>query len=491
MAMRHQGKIRRRLMGLLAACVGVLLIVSNALPGIWYELTRNHTPTVSAGARSLLSSLDQPITLSLFSSTPANADSTELQRHANHVRKILDEFVHEAHGKLALVVLDPSSSPDARARAEHAGIAAVTLSPGSPPVYFGLSASNRAGTTASIPFLPLDAQHEALLDHDITRLIYPLAEPAIGPGPWRYATLGRRAPLVIGHRGAAGLFPEHTLAGYQEAIKDGADCIEPDLVMTKDGVLVDRHDIYLSTTTDVASHPEFASRKHNGPDFGYASLKDWYISDFTLAELKTLRAIQPFPGRSRAFDKLYTIPTFAEVLDLARANRTVTGASVCVYPEAKWPAYFHSLGFDIGGEILRVLESKGLGTPGSPIYIQSFDPHFLRDMSARTRLPLMLLAMTQCDLDAAMKIDGAPFWSVLGAMHQMLFDWRGQPTSVIRDSHAHNIAVHSWTYRDDAPFWGEDVETSMKRALALGLDGFFTDFPFTGYRVIHEMQRRR
>jgi glycerophosphoryl diester phosphodiesterase len=472
----------------LVVCVGLLLIVSNALPGIGYELTRSRTQTVSAGTRSLLSSLEQPITLSLFFSGQESRDLPLLQRHAERVRRLLDELVLEAHGKLVLEVLDPLSSPEARARAQHDGVEAVNLGQGSQPVYFGLAASNSAGMSASIPFLPPDAKSETLLDHDIARLVYKLAAPAVRSGNWHYATLDGQAPLIIGHRGAAGLFPEHTIAGYREAIQDGADCIEPDLVMTKDGVLVDRHDIYLSTTTDVASHPEFAMRKRKGPDFGYASMEDWYASDFTLAELETLRAIQPFAGRSQAFDKLYTVPTFAEVLDVAQANHAVSGAPVCVYPEAKWPAYFRSLGFDIGGEILRVLKAKGLDTPGSPIYIQSFDPVFLKGMTARTQLPLVLLVMTQCDLDAAMKIDGAPFWNVLGAMHQMLFDWRGQPTSIIHDAHLHHIAVHSWTYRDDAPFWGEDVETSMKRALALGLDGFFTDFPFTGYRVVNEMK---
>jgi glycerophosphoryl diester phosphodiesterase len=490
MATRHQRRIARRLLSFLVACVGLLLIVSNALPGIWYELTRSRTLTVSAGTRSLVSGLRQPITLALFVSKLEGPVQPLLQSHAQHVRRMLDELVLAADGKLIFQVLDPLSSPEARARADRDGIEAANLVQGSQPVYLGLAASNSAGMSASIPFLAPDAKSEALLDHDIARLIYELAAPAAGPAHWRYATLDGQAPLIIGHRGAAGLYPEHTIAGYRAAIRDGADCIEPDLVMTKDGVLVDRHDIYLSTTTDVATRPEFATRKRKGPDFGYAEMEDWYVSDFTLAELETLRAIQPFAGRSQAFDRLYTVPTFAAVLDIARENHARSGAPVCVYPEAKWPDYFGSLGFDVGGEILRVLKAKGLATPGSPIYIQSFDPVFLKSMAARTRLPLVLLVMTQCDLDAAMKIDGAPFWNVLGVMHQMLFDWRGKPTSIIHDAHLHHIAVHSWTYRDDAPFWGEDVETSMKRVLVLGLDGLFTDFPFTGYRVVNETKSR-
>ena len=307
-------------------------------------------------------------------------------------------------------------------------------------------------------------------------------------GEWPYATLGGKRPLVIAHRGASGALPEHTIPAYLRAINDGADCIEPDLVMTKDGVLVDRHDIYLSTTTDVATRPEFASRKRKGTDAAHADQEDWYASDFTLAELKTLRAVQPFRGRSKAFDKLYEIPTFAEVLDTALANHTVGDSPVCVYPEAKAPALHASLGFDMGGEILRVLAEKGLDKPGSPVFIQSFEPPFVKAMAARTELPVVMLVGDRNALDAAMKVDGAPFWDGLGATHQTLFDEAGRPNSVIRDSHAKGIAVHAWTYRDDAPFRGEpNVETSMKKALALGLDGFFTDFPFTGYRVVNEI----
>ena len=312
--------------------------------------------------------------------------------------------------------------------------------------------------------------------------------PAVGgPDAWPYPTLNGERPLVIAHRGASGPLPEHTIAAYRRAIEDGADCIEPDLVLTKDGVLVDRHDIYLSTTTDVAARPEFAARKRKGTDREHADQEDWYASDFTLAELKTLRAVQPFRGRSKEFDGLYDIPTFAEVLDVALANRTVAGKQVCVYPEAKAPALHASLGFDMGGEVLRMLKDKGLDKPGSPIFIQSFEPPFVKDMAARTQLPVVMLVGDKAALDAAMKVDGAPFWDGLGAAHPVLFNEDGSPSSVIRDAHAKGIAVHAWTYRDDAPFGGEPVEVSLKKALEQGLDGFFADFPATGYRVVSEI----
>jgi len=491
MNIRQRRRIRLWVGVFLAVAAAVAIVASNQLPGFWYEVTRPREHTPSPGTRSLLSAIRQPITLHLYFPDEQTRAIPALHHYAGHVRTMLEEFAVESQGKISFEVIDPRPSSAEEGRARQEGIAAASLSAGGKPIYFGLVGSNSLGATAAISFLPWDPRKEALLEHDLARVVYKLATPAGRSGDWRYATLGGKVPLVIAHRGASGLFPEHTIPGYQEAIQDGADCIEPDLVMTKDGALVDRHDVFLSTTTDIARHPEFASRKRKGTQSPYTSMEDWYVSDFTLAELKKLRTIQPFVGRSPAFDGLYPIPTFAEVLDTALASRTVGGAPVCVYPEAKEPSYHMALGFDVGGEILRVLKEKGLDKPGSPIFIQSFEPAPLKVLAAHTRLPLVLLVMDQQGLDAAMKIDGAPFWQVLGARHQMLFDWRGRPTGVIQDAHRRGILVHSWTYRDDDPFWGEDAETSMKKALALGLDGFFTDFPFTGYRVVNDVLAQR
>ena len=146
-------------------------------------------------------------------------------------------------------------------------------------------------------------------------------------GSWPYASLGRAKPIVIGHRGASGHVPEHTLESYQRALNDGADCIEPDLVMTKDNVLVARHDLYLSTTTNVGSKPEFATRKRKTDDAAYEGRNDWWVEDFTLAEIKSLRAVQPFEGRTKVFDGLYQIPTFDEVLMLAKSRVTVASSA--------------------------------------------------------------------------------------------------------------------------------------------------------------------
>jgi glycerophosphoryl diester phosphodiesterase len=310
---------------------------------------------------------------------------------------------------------------------------------------------------------------------------------------WPYRTLGGKRPLVIAHRGASGALPEHTLEAYHRALNDGADCIEPDLVMTKDGVLVDRHDTWLSTTTNVASKPEFASRKRKSSDPEASNREDWWVGDFTLAELKTLRAIQPFRGRSKAYDNLYAVPTFDEVLDLAVSRRTVADAPVCVYPEAKSPAYHAAIGqADMAEKILASLKAHGLDKAGSPVFIQSFEPPFVKKIDAMTDLPVVMLVGDKAALDAAMKVEGAPFWQGLGAAIPALFKADGSSSGILEAAHAKGIAVHPWTFRDDAPmsnapFNGEPTEASMRRALKLGVDGFFTDFPITGYRVVNEI----
>jgi glycerophosphoryl diester phosphodiesterase len=307
-----------------------------------------------------------------------------------------------------------------------------------------------------------------------------------GSGSWPYTTLGQETPLVIAHRGASGALPEHTLEAYHRALNDGADCIEPDLVMSKDGVLVDRHDTFLSTTTNIASHPEFANRKRKSPDPEFEK-EDWWVADFTLAELKTLRAIQPFKGRSKAFDGLYQIATFDEVLDLAKSRHTVADVDVCVYPEAKSPAYHAAIGHaDMAEKILGALEKHGLATQGSPVFIQSFEPDFVKKIDAMTDLPVVMLVSDKAALDDAMAKPGAPFWQGLGPNLGMLFDAQGKSTGVVEAAHAKGIAVHPWTFRDDVPM-GAPIEDVMKTYLALGIDGFFTDFALTGYKVRNDV----
>lgn len=304
---------------------------------------------------------------------------------------------------------------------------------------------------------------------------------------WPYPTLGAKRPLVIAHRGASGERPEHTIAAYELAVEQGADCIEPDLVVTKDGVLVDRHDIYLSTTTDVADRPEFADRKRPAPDEDHAGMEDWWVADFTLAELKTLRARQPFDGRPKDYDGQFDIPTFEEVIDAAWLLGT-DGVPVCIYPEAKAPAYHLSLGHDMVALIADVLADKWAAAPPERVFIQSFEPPFVKAMKERnTGHPIIMLAGSADAYAAAMAHEGAPFWDGAGVTHATVAGPDGASTGFIENAHASGIAVHTWTYRDDAPFGDRAIEDSMHDALKLGLDGYFTDFPATGRRLIDEI----
>jgi glycerophosphoryl diester phosphodiesterase len=305
---------------------------------------------------------------------------------------------------------------------------------------------------------------------------------------WPHATLGKAQPLVIAHRGASGVRPEHTIEAYRTAIAQGADCIEPDLVMTKDGVLVARHDIYLSSTTDIASRPEFASRKRASPDPGHPDMEDWWVVDFTLAELKTLRAVQPFRGRPKSFDGQFDVPTFDEVLALAKASRSASGKPVCVYPEAKAPAFHASLGLPMAQPILDALKRHGMDAKGSPVFIQTFEPPFAKQMSGMTELPVVMLVGDRESLDAALALEGRPFWDGLGATHGLLIGADGKSTGVLEASHSAGIPVHAWTYRDDTPMMpGGTMESALRATLAMGLDGFFTDFPESGVRVVAAM----
>ena len=198
---------------------------------------------------------------------------------------------------------------------------------------------------------------------------------------------GRRLPLVIGHRGASGYRPEHTLASYRLAIAMGADYIEPDLVSTRDHVLVARHEPEISTTTDVADHPEFADRRATKLLDG-VELTGWWTEDFTLAELRTLRAKERIPDLrpdNTAFDGLYQVPTFQEVIDLAKR------AGVGIYPETKHPTYFDSIGLSLEEPLLATLRANGYSGPRAKVFIQSFETGNLKELNRRTRLPLVQL----------------------------------------------------------------------------------------------------
>lgn len=279
-------------------------------------------------------------------------------------------------------------------------------------------------------------------------------------------------PIVIAHRGASGDLPEHTLAAYALAIEQGADFIEPDLVMTKDGVLIARHDLYLSTTTDVADRPEFAERRrvqmHDGRE-----RSDWWAEDFTLAEIRTLRARQPFPGRPKDQDGQHPVPSFDEVLDLV-VREAETGRIVGIYPETKAPGHHAAIGLGMAAPLLEALDRAGLASRGLPVFIQSFEPQILDELSDTSGWSLVQLLSGGPDDPPLGRIDH----SGVGVNKALLFAPDGTATDFVARAHDRGLLVHAWTLRDDAvpPVFGSP-EAELAALLAQGIDGVFTDFP--------------
>ena len=196
-------------------------------------------------------------------------------------------------------------------------------------------------------------------------------------------------PIVIGHRGASGERPEHTLASYAQAIADGADFVEPDLVATQDGILVARHENEISGTTDIAAHAEFAPRRTSKIIDG-TSVSGWFTEDFTLAELKTLRARERLPqlrARNTAYDGRFEIPTFAEIIELVQAAGAERGHRIGIYPETKHPSYFAQIGLPLEARLVAQLEAAGYSRHSDPIFIQSFETDNLKALRTLTDLP--------------------------------------------------------------------------------------------------------
>lgn len=298
-----------------------------------------------------------------------------------------------------------------------------------------------------------------------------------------WPTLRGAAPIVIAHRGASGYLPEHTLEAYALAIDHGADVIEPDLVFTKDRVLVARHERFLSGTTDIAAHPEFAARKR-ADQFATRSegdqRTDWWVEDFTLAEIKTLRARQQREGRPKEFDGKFEIPTFAEVLSLADRKARQSGRPVGVYPETKHPDYFAAIGMDFAAPLLGALDAYDAG----PVYIQSFHPEILKRLKNKTKATLVQLVEDVGGAPSVPLDDIARYAGGVGPQKSLV------SSSFLMKAHALGLVVHPWTYRLDAPptggfppdsaEYGTDGIGEMAAAFARGVDGVFTDFPDAG-----------
>jgi glycerophosphoryl diester phosphodiesterase len=367
-----------------------------------------------------------------------------------------------------------------------------------------------------------------------------LEAPIATPNPVKLNTLNGQTPIVIGHRGASGDRPEHTLASYKLAIDRGADFVEPDLVVTKDGVLIARHEPDITGTTDVAKRPEFADRKTTKMLDGTA-VTGWFAEDFTLAEIKTLRAVERLSFRDQSFNGQFEIPTLDEIIALVKQTEQTTGKKIGIYPETKHPTYFAEKGFNTSQLLVDSLVKNQFTDP-SRIYIQSFEVGNLKALhdqimpKAGIDIPLIQLldaddvrddgslieirpydfvksgdTRTYGDLRTAAGLkEVATYADGIGPWKRMIVsvktvdknndgkpdDLNGDgvindadkvtiaPTSLIQDAHGAGLLVHPYTFRNEARYLASDYngnpELELRQFINLGIDGFFDDFPGTG-----------
>jgi glycerophosphoryl diester phosphodiesterase len=287
-------------------------------------------------------------------------------------------------------------------------------------------------------------------------------------------------PLVIAHRGASAHRPEHTLAAYTLAVQMGADFIEPDLVSTKDGVLVARHENEIGGTTDVAD--KFPSRRTRKVVDG-DTIQGWFTEDFTLAELRTLRARERLPFRSHAYDGQYGIPTFDDVLALADSLGRARGRVVGVYPETKHPTYHRAIGLPLEPTLLASLTARGMNRANAPVFIQSFELANLKALRGQTSVRLIYL-LDRGALTPERLREIATFANGIGVNTRMLVgaDSSAVPTTIVQDAHAAGLLVHVWTLRPEPMFlpkrYRGDALAEVREMIALGVDGIFGDDPF-------------
>ena len=352
-----------------------------------------------------------------------------------------------------------------------------------------------------------------------------------------------KTPLVIGHRGGAtGYLPDHTLENYALGIELGADFVEPDLVMTRDGHMIARHEPNIKTTTDVANHPEFASRRRTAIVDG-AEDEGWFASDFTLAEIKTLRAIQPLPERPQQFNGRFQIPTLEEIIAFVKRKSKEKDRTIGIYPEIKHSTYHKALGLPLEAPLVRVLRAAGWDHRDAPVFIQSFEQSNLKELRRMTRIRLVQLIDAN-DVNADGSLDyTAPFdrpfdWTASGDPKLLartfgflvtedglrevatyadgIGPWKRYivssaavdlnhdgkvgdengdgnvdeadrvllaPTNVVQRAHAHGLLVHTWTFRNEqkrlvSNYAGNPVNEYLQ-FYQLGVDGVFADFADT------------
>ena len=357
-------------------------------------------------------------------------------------------------------------------------------------------------------------------------------------------TMDGKPPLVIAHRGASGYLPEHTLEAYRLAITQGADVIEPDLISTKDGVLIARHDPNLATSTDVASRPEFADRRRVDWPVDGEKQTGWFAHDFTLAEIKTLGARITDPERPQGSDGKFRIATLQEIISLAKTQSAKVGRVVLIYPETKNPSYHRDLGLPLEDKLIAALDSAGWNSRSAPVFVQSFEPSSLREMRGKglkTRMVQLIDgdaidyktgrityaipydrpydwckagdARLFADMVTAAGLaeiktyaDGIGVWKpyvvpVKGRVEPAgkLVDVNGDgkidlrdtatqpPTSLISDAHRQGLFVHVFTFRSEkrqlASSYRGDPQAEYLQFFRLGVDGVFSEFPDTALKA--------
>jgi glycerophosphoryl diester phosphodiesterase len=363
-------------------------------------------------------------------------------------------------------------------------------------------------------------------------------------------TLDGNPPLVAAHRGASGYLPEETIEAYVKAIELGADFIELDLISTKDGVLIARHDPNLGISTDVAMHPEFAARKRTTKVDGETQT-GWFSDDFTLAEIKTLGAISTDAERPQEFNGRFRVATFQEVIDLAKRKSQETGRTIGIYPETKNPSYFRQLGLPLEDKLLAMLTEVGWNSRSAPVLLQSFEPSSLKYMRSKgtTLRMVQLIDGDSVDLKTGAVTYGVPSdrpydWPLSGAKRHFdamvtpaglaeiksyadgigpwkryivsvkgnvgadgkVIDLNGdgkindadattlEPTTLIADAHKAGLFVHAFTFRNEnrrlAANYNRDPKREYLQYYALGVDGVFTDFTDTALAARAEYLRQ-
>ncbi len=343
----------------------------------------------------------------------------------------------------------------------------------------------------------------------------------------QWQTLDGQKPLIIAHRGASGYMPDHTLEGYEKAIQLGADFIEPDLVSTKDGVLIVRHEPNLKDTTDIAKHPEFAHLLRQTEVDGHAE-EGWFASDLTLAQIKTLRAKQPRADRSTEYDGKFQIPTFDEVLALRERLSQKYGRTIGVYPETKHPAWHQSINLPLEQKLVDALVKHNMNKKNSPIFVQSFELTNLRALRKMTSVALVYLVdgsdvnpdgsvkttrpydfvlqndpRTYADMlspknlqEIAQVAQGIGPWKVYLASYRTDSDGskhRLPMNDVIKNAHAAGLKVHPFTFRNEAKHLTAEDNNDPYSEYAVffkaGVDGLFSDYTDTAIQARARFER--